>query len=85
MAFRWFVKILIMIILFGVRYILFDPEQGGPITGFLFVGERVLASNLASDGSSIVMVVFSFIITLVIYYIVAEIITYILMKLFVRK
>lgn len=58
---------------------------GGSYTGFLFIGQSVLGSDLAGQGGSLVGMIFSFIITAAAYYIVAEILTYLLLLLFGRN
>lgn len=84
---HWFLKIVIFAILWIVGGYFFASFGGsvGTFGGMLYIGKSVLGSSLATDGSGLVNMIFSFIITAVIYYIVATIITFLLMKLFARK
>jgi hypothetical protein len=79
---KWLIKIVIFSALWFVRAKFFSPEQGGPLTGLLYLGETVTNTNLASDGGGVVMTIFSFIITVAVYYIISELITVFIMIIF---
>lgn len=82
---KWLIKGVIFILLWVVRKFMFSPEQGGPLTGMLYIGETIAGTRLSTDGASLIMVIFSFIITIIAYYLIAEIITMIIMLIFRRK
>lgn len=81
---KWLIKIAIFAALWFVGIWLFSGFGGsiGTYGSALYIGNYILGSSITADGSNIVTLIFSFIITVGVYYLIAEILTFIVTKLF---